>query len=313
MATDTVMVVGFSKDLPLVAAERKGFFSAHDLSVVYTQTRNSTEEILGLLEGKWDVAFDNGDNVVAWAEGQGADGKPHDLFIFMGGSQELDQALYGTSDIKEIRELKGKVLGVDAIATGYAVVLRHILQCHGLSYGKDYSLEPVGSTRMRLEKLLEGKISGAMLNPRYVEEMSPSRLRLLARGKDYADPYASRVGIATRAWARTHGAFLVRFIHGHMMAMDWILNSGNKSEALALIKTSMGRSEEQAEEDYRKLIDPRGGLADKAALNPAGLKTVLDLRLKTGLMKPPAPPLDKYYDGSFYQKAAARVAAGSAD
>ena len=80
---DKIKIVGFEKDLALWAAETKGFFAAQDPSVAFAQTRNSTEEISGLLDGTRDIAFDNGDNVVAWDEGHGADGQRHDLFIFM--------------------------------------------------------------------------------------------------------------------------------------------------------------------------------------------------------------------------------------
>jgi ABC-type nitrate/sulfonate/bicarbonate transport system substrate-binding protein len=305
---DTIKIVGFEKDLALWAAETNGFFAAQDLIVAFTQTRNSTEEISGLLDGTWDIAFDNGDNVVAWDEGHGADGQPHDLFIFMGGGKELSQALYSTPNITEIRQLQGKILGVDAVATGYAVVLRYILQCHGLSSEKDYSLEPVGSTRMRLEKLLEGKVSGAMLNPLYAGAVGPTKLRQLARGKEYVDPYPSRVGIATHIWPKSHRASLVRFICAHLMAMDWILNAANKNTAMELLKSKMERSEKQAEEEYHKAVSPRGELAGKGALDPATLQTVLDLRVKTGIMPSPAPAAHKYYDASYYQAASAMIA-----
>jgi hypothetical protein len=56
-----------------------------------------------------------------------------------------------------------------------------------------------GSTKIRVTKRLEREISGAMLNPRHGEEIGTSTLRLLARSKDYADPYPARVGLATRA------------------------------------------------------------------------------------------------------------------
>ena len=303
MASDEIKIVGFEKDLTLWVAETKGFFVFQGLTASFDQTRNSTEEISGLLDGKWDIAFDNGDNVIAWDEGQGADREPHDLFIFLGGSQELTQGLYVTPDIKEVRGLRGKILGVDAAATGYAVVLRYILQCHDLRDERDYSLEPVGSTRMRLSKLLEGKISGAMLNPRYVEEMNASSLRLLEQGKDYADPYPARVGIATRSWAKAHSALLVRFIKANIIAGDWILNSENRGEALELLTSGMGRASEQAEREYRRAVDPQNAFARRAAFDSSSLKTVMDLRLKTGLIKPPAPPLDKYFDDSFYKKA----------
>jgi ABC-type nitrate/sulfonate/bicarbonate transport system substrate-binding protein len=205
--------------------------------------------------------------------------------------------------------LQGKILGVDAVATGYAVVLRYILQCHGLSCEKDYSLEPVGSTRMRLEKLLERKISGAMLNPLYAETAGTTKLRQLARGKEYVDPYPARVGIATHAWAKSHGASLVRFICAHLMAVNWILDTKNKNEAMELLKSQMGRSEKQAEEEYHKALGPRGGLADKGTLDATTLRTVLDLRVKTGIMRSPAPPTDKYSDASYYQAASAIIAA----
>lgn len=304
---DTIKIVGFEKDLALWTAETKGFFAAQDLTIAFTQTPNSTEEISGLLEGTWDIAFDNGDNVVAWDEGYGADGQLHDLFIFIGGSKELSQALYCTPDITEIRQLQGKILGVDAVATGYAVVLRYILQCHGLSCEKDYILEPVGSTRMRLGKLLEGKISGAMLNPLYAKTVGP-KLCELARGKEYVDPYPSRVGIATHAWTKSHRPSLVRFICAHLLAVDWILDTRNENEAMELLKSKMGRSEEQAREEYHKALGPRGSLADKGALDATTLRTVLDLRVKTGIMRSPAPPPDKYYDASYYQAASAMIA-----
>jgi ABC-type nitrate/sulfonate/bicarbonate transport systems, periplasmic components len=139
MAKDIIKIVGFEKDITLSIAETKGFFSARGLEITFDQTPNSTTEISGLLTGKWDVAFDNGDNLVAWDEGQGADGEVHDLFIFMGGSRELNQGLFVSPGINGISDLKGKILGVDASTTGFAVVLRYILQCNELFFLRDYA------------------------------------------------------------------------------------------------------------------------------------------------------------------------------
>src|SRR5207247_9521121 len=91
--TDVIKIVGFDKDITLSVGEAKRFFAAENLAISFDQTLNSTGEILGLLEGKWVIAFDNGDNVVAWDEGQGTDGKTHDLFIFMGRLHELKHTL----------------------------------------------------------------------------------------------------------------------------------------------------------------------------------------------------------------------------
>jgi ABC-type nitrate/sulfonate/bicarbonate transport system substrate-binding protein len=304
MTKSTIRIVGFEKDLVLCIGEVKGFFAAQNLEISFTQTHNSTEEMLGLLEGRWDVAFDNGDNLVAWNEGQGADGKTHDLIIFMGGSLELNQALYVTADIHEFHGLRGKTLGVDAVVTGYAVVLRYILDCHGLHYGDDYRLEPVGSSQMRLKKLLDRDISGAMLNPRYLETTSSSKLRLLARGKDYAHPYASRVGIARRPSIESQGELLTAFVRAYVTAIEWILNHKNKDTVVELIVERLGCNRQQAEKDLENFVKSAAGSG--AAFNSDALATILSLRVKTGLLRPPLPALEKYVDLRFYEKAAAR-------
>jgi hypothetical protein len=36
-----------------------------------------------------------------------------------------------------------------------------------------------------------------MVNPRYVEDNGAANLRLLALGKDYADPYPARLGLTS--------------------------------------------------------------------------------------------------------------------
>ena len=307
LAKDTIKIVGFEKDITLCIAETKGFLAAQNLNITFDQTPNSTTEISGLLAGKWDVAFDNGDNVVAWDEGQGADGRLHDLFIFMGGSRELSQGLFVSPGINEIPELKGKILGVDASTTGFAVVLRYILQCHNLLFERDYSFAAVGSTRIRLTELVAGNIAGAMLNPRLVEQAGATNLRQLAAGKDYADPYPARVGLTTRSWADSHRSQLVRFIQALIRATDWIVDSKNKQGVIELMKSVMQRRKNQASEDYLQLLKPKAALATRLAFAPDTLGTILEMRHKVGLFKSPLPRADKYYDNSFYREAVSLI------
>ena len=77
----------------------------------------------------------------------------------------------------------------------------------------------------------------------------------------------------------------------------------NKHDAVAMMTTWMGRTNEVAEKDYNGIVGPEGTLPRRGAFDPSPLNTVLDLRLKTGLMNPPAPPLNKYFDDTFYREA----------
>ena len=144
MPVDVLRIAGFDKDVTLGVAAARGFLAAQNIGITFDQVPNSTAEMTGLLEGNWDIAFDNGDNVVAWDEGMGADGKAHDLVIFMGGAIELAQDLFVTPEITSVKDLEGKILGADAVGTGFAVVLRYILQSHDLLFERDYRFKPVG-------------------------------------------------------------------------------------------------------------------------------------------------------------------------
>ena len=309
LSKTAIKIVGFEKDITLWIAETKGFFAGSGIEVTFDQTPNSTEELLGLIEGRWDIAFDNGDNVVAWDEGQGVDGKIHDLFIFMGGARELRQGLFTSLGIREISALKGKTLGVDAKATGFAVVLRYILLRHGLLFERDYNLKELGSSRMRLAELVAGNVAGAMLNPRYVEDAALLTLRQLAVGKDYVDPFPARVGLATRQWADSHRPLLVKFIRVMIQSVDWILNQNNKRETIEMIKIKIGRSAQQAEADYHRLFEPSTGLTTRCEFAPESLKTILEMRRDLGMIKSPLPLLAKYYDNGFYSDAVSQMLA----
>jgi ABC-type nitrate/sulfonate/bicarbonate transport system substrate-binding protein len=141
------------------------------------------------------------------------------------------------------------------------------------------------------------------VNPRYVEDSGAANLRLLASGRDYADPYPARIGLTTRAWAKRHRSLLVRFIRAMIRTMDWMLDAGNEEELVDLIQSKSGRSPEQALSDYRRLFEPRAGFTSRGAFHPDSLKTVLEMRRKLALIGTPLPPLEKYFDDSFYREA----------
>src|SRR5262245_44536967 len=59
--------------------------------------------------------------------------------------------------------------------------------------------------------------------------------------------------------------------------------------------------------DYQRLFEPRTGLTGRGAFNPASLKTVLEIRRKLALIGSPLPPVEKYFDDSFYREAASSI------
>src|SRR5205814_10203880 len=128
MAEDVIKLGLFNRDAAIIVAETKGFLKQENLRVEINTVTDSPTLLRNLISGKYDLILNNADNVIAWAEGQGADPQKNDFVIFLGGSQGVNQRLAVHPSINDYNDIKGKVLAVDAPTTGYAIVMIAILK-----------------------------------------------------------------------------------------------------------------------------------------------------------------------------------------
>ena len=303
---DIVRLGTFGKDAALLAAQHRGFFAAENLSVDVDIVTDSPTLLRNLISGRYDLILNNADNVIAWAEGQGADPKPNDFVIFMGGQQGLKQKLVVVRDVKSFDDLRGKVLAVDAPTTGFAIVMIAMLKQHGLEQGRDYTLKMFGNTTKRADALERGEAYAGMLNLAD-DEIAERGLKVLARAEDYVKHYARGLGATRRDWAEKHEALLVRFIRAMVRATNSVMQPKNKIDVITLLLPENKNDRSRAEEAYDESVSPRFGLMPRARIDMEGIRAVLDLRAAAGLMKPPVPKAEKYVDERYYNQALATL------
>jgi ABC-type nitrate/sulfonate/bicarbonate transport system substrate-binding protein len=308
MAEDLIRIGTFNRDAAIIAAQQRGFLNEENIQVEINLVTDSPTLLRNLISGRYDLILNNADNVIAWAEGQGADPKPNDFVIFLGGSQGLKQKLVVVAGINEFANLKGKVLAVDAPTTGFAIVGIYILKKHGLELNRDYTFKAFGNTTKRAEAMSRGEASGAMMNMPD-DEIQKRGFEILARSEDYVRHYARGLGATRRQWANANEAMLVRFIRAMIRATDWVLEPRNKEEILKLLLPENHNSSIRTEEMYEESVSPGLGFAPHSQIDMEGIRTVLQLRATAGLMKPPIPEAEKYVDERFYQKALATLKA----
>jgi ABC-type nitrate/sulfonate/bicarbonate transport system substrate-binding protein len=302
-AEDLLRIGGFTRDAVSFIAERKGFLQQEGIRLEYTHVRASVELMRNLVSGKFDLIHTTADNVIAWAEGQGADPQKNDFIIFIGGRKGVTLQLVGAPSITRITDFKGEVLAVDAINTGYAPVLVYMLKKHSLSLGHDYTLKPVGGGEARVEALLKGEAAGGFVT--LDENLKAKGFHLLAESKDYLPNYAVGIGATRRDWATRNEALLVRYIRALVRSTAWLLDPKNKAEAIQIFREGLEDSAERARELYDESLDPKVGVIPRAKIDRIGIQTILQLRALMGEMKPPLPSPDKYIDERYYQKAIA--------
>jgi ABC-type nitrate/sulfonate/bicarbonate transport system substrate-binding protein len=306
MAEDLIKVGLFNQDAAIIAARQKGFLAAENIHVEIATVTDSPTLLRNLINGSYDLILNNADNVIAWAEGQGADPQKNDFVIFLGGSQGVRQKLVVTAGIGDFHDLKNKVLAVDAPTTGFAIIAISILKKHGLQLNRDYTFKSFGNTAKRAAAIARGEASGAMMGMSD-DEINKLGFKILARSEDHVRHYARGLGATRRAWVDANEDLLIRFIRAMIRSTDWVMDEKNKQEVIRLLLPENRNSQARAEQMYADTISPRFGLTPRSRIDREGIATIIALRETAGLMKPPVPKPEKYIDERFYQSALATL------
>ena len=299
-----VIVFAGGGNWPIFVAQDKGLFTANNLAVKVTATPNSVFQITGLMDGKFDIGMSTFDNVVAYAEGQGETNlsTPSDIIAIMGG---LSSALrfVVSPEIKTYADLRGKLLGVDAATTGYALAMYKMLAMNGLSM-QDYQLDRVGGTAFRVQALMQGKVAGTMINSPLEILPESKGFRRLGDVLQTFGAYQAISGVARRSWAEKNEDRLIGYIKSYVAAVDWLYDPANRSEAAAIYQKNIPNStRETAERAWEVMLFGKEGFQRRAKIDQDGVRAVVQIRSEFGTPKKQLGDSSRYVDERWYEKA----------
>jgi len=288
---------------PIWVAQDNGYFAKGAIAVELTPTPNSVFQLTNLIDGKFDIAMTAIDNVIAYMEGQGeakTEMKP-DLVVFMGGDNGF-LSLVGTPDIRSIADLRGKVVSVDALTTGYAFVLLDLLGRAGLTRD-DYRIEKAGGVLERWGALKEKKHDATMLITPFDIFARMAGLNVLQYAIDVYGHYQGLVGAARRAWAAANPDLVAAYIRGYIAGVDFLRDPANKDVAIAILRKNLPQMPEQVALQCHAAMTGPTGFTPKAALDVEGVRRVLALRSEYGEPKKAMTDPLKYYVPGYYEAA----------
>lgn len=283
-------------NLPLWVAAKQGMFARRELEVELVMTPNSVAQLTGLAAGTFDIAMTAIDNLVAYREKQGeviAEGDT-EFFAFM-GSDDAFLRLVVQPDIQSFDDLRGKILTVDAMTTGFAFVLRRMLALKEISEDEIEWLS-TGGVLQRWQAMMEHPEQKGTLQVTPFDVLgAPKGHHILARASDILDAYQGLVGGTRIAWAQQNAEALAGFIAAYLEAVNWCFEPDNRAESLDLITANMPQmSREVANAACEVFLDPVTGFQRDGSFDLPGIATVLDLRREFG----PAP--DDLHDAAHY-------------
>lgn len=286
---------------PLWVAMDKGFFAAEKLKVSITPTPDSTFQMKGLIQGDFDVAITAMDNVIAYREGQGAAGVVGSDLVAVMGVDPGWLRVVADPQIRSYTALRGKVLAVDALTTGYAFVLLEMLERNGLVLGRDYEVAPAGGAVQRYQSLLQRKYAASMLLAPFDLLAQQQGFNVLGKADEVLGPYQGGVAAVRHGWARANASQLTGFIRAGSRAIDWLHDPANKEEAQRIYQAHMppGTPPQAAETAYRAILVDARGYQRGAQVDLQGVETVIRLRARYGRPGVALREASHYYDPSF--------------
>lgn len=285
----------------IYVAEDTGLFADENLQVSVKNTPNSIFLITELVKGNYDIAQASIDNFFAYQAGQGAaplDRVP-DLKVVMGGTtMKLD--LVVAQEVNSYSDIKGETLGVDALTTGWAFVLKEMLKRGGLEVS-DYDFVETGNTAKRVEALKNGEYRATLLVGNYINQAYAAGFKHLDDSQASLGPYQGSSFGLSESWAAANPETVTAFIRSYIKAMDIVYDPDRREEVVAIVSKHTSMDPAIARKTLQQLTSGVYGFTPKAALDVKGVATVIKLRNEYGTPEADLSNLDDFVDLSYYQ------------
>ena len=277
-------VATFSQSvLPMVVAREKGYFGEEDLDVELILMTAAVAN-MALLGGNVDF-ISSGPSVIG-AIARGAPLK----FVFLCFNRPMHW-LYTKPEIKDVKGLKGKKIGVSAIGASTQFLVQEILKRHGLDSARDVTILGVGTTANRYAALQNGSIDATNLTPPFNFRAQESGLRELVAfvKEDYLVEPAGAVVVRNNLF-QTDPLLMEKFIRGTLKGLLHIRQ--NRAGTIPILARLMKIQDDMAAKIY-DLVLP--GLTADGTINPELQKKVLEFVVKVQGIKEPGA-VEKIYD-----------------
>jgi ABC-type nitrate/sulfonate/bicarbonate transport system substrate-binding protein len=272
-ATRSVELGSFTPSVVLEVARRSGALAAAGLEVAEQPVPSSPAQFRSLIDGELHLALTSPDNVLAYRYDPGNPlGQQVDARILAAVDRGLGLGVWASPG-STVADLRGAKVGVDVPGSGFALALFTLLERHGL--GRDeYDVVQLGSTPKRLRALVEGECAATMLGAGNELAAEAVGCALLASVGVELAPYLATV------------LAVVRDEHvdvGHDLAAV-LLDTSTRIVGAELPDVAVGAAAERLDlapdlaRRYVEGLAGRDGLVTDGVVDPAALRTLVDLR-----------------------------------
>jgi len=204
--------------------------------------------------------------------------------------------LFGKAEIRSVKELKGKRVGVSGIGSGPDSLLREALRRNALE-GRDVAILSLGVMPTIYSGLQSGVVDAAMLSPPFTFRAEEDGFReLIAFPKQDLVEMQGSI-LIKESFLQSDPATLEKFIRATYKGFLYIKQ--NRSGAIPILGRYLQVKEELAAKAYEQVVRP--AMTQDGTLNEEMQKKAVENVLKRLDLKE-APPLSRIFDFSIARK-----------
>src|SRR5262245_1894779 len=293
-AQRTRLNVGYSAlsadQLPAWIAKDSGIFTQNGLEVQLIFFTGGSTAILALVSGDVPITQVAGPGVVS----SGLAGS--DAVFVASGVTSLNYVLTGKSGVKTAEQLKGGTLAISRFGSATDSIARFALRRIGLTPGKDVTIVQVGSGPDRLNAIITGKVSAAVINPPSSFLAEKRGLAIVADVAKMGLVFQHTGAVTTRKFIKEHHDIVRRYVKAHVEAVYKLWT--DKETTIRALGRYMQISDREILERSRDNVLTEAMYPKKQYPSLEGLKTVLeDLAERDPRAKSAKP--EQFVDPSF--------------
>jgi NitT/TauT family transport system substrate-binding protein len=245
--------------LPLVVAQKKGFFEPENLQPELVQIRPAVA-IPGLTLGSVDYTTVLGSTIAARMRGV-------PLVITGVFADKPMDFLLGAKGIASPKDLKGKIIGISALGTATHFLTVRVLKAAGLDPEKDVTLRAVGDEGLRLQALSTGLVQASLLGSQGVIEGEKGGLKVIVAAADVIESLPFAGVTTTLAKLKENPQQIKRVLRAGLRGLRYVQD--NKAGTVDVIQSWYRVEREIAASTYdlaRKSFSTNGEVNDKGIL-----------------------------------------------
>jgi ABC-type nitrate/sulfonate/bicarbonate transport system substrate-binding protein len=281
----------FTRSLLLHLARSSGRLDRAGIDVHETLVTSSPAQFESLESGTYDVVFTSPDNVLAYRFlSQNPLGRNLPVQILGAVDRGLGLSLCLGPSIGSADQLRGRVVGVDVPASGFAFVAYALLERAGLHRG-DYVVEALGSTPRRASALMAGDCAATVLNAGNELRAQGAGCTIVSTVTEIG-PYLGTVIAALESDNPQTNEVRRRFADVVLATAQEIIAGARRDDTVQAAMLLLELTEEEALAHYGRLLDPTTGLIADGKVDRDSINTLITLRRAYA----PAPELEDIAD-----------------